>query len=69
MVIWSPEANSLTTRPSALRMVAGLGLMILTEIVAVSGRINERLDSVCGQIGVRAKTSARWEYDSAAGGK
>src|SRR3974377_847893 len=39
-------------------MVAGLGLMTLTSIVAVKGRINARLESVWGQIGERENTSA-----------
>jgi hypothetical protein len=39
-------------------MVAGFKLTTLTSILAVSGRIKERFDSVCGQIGVISITSA-----------
>src|SRR5436309_7159459 len=54
----SPASSSLTSWPSALRMVEGLGLMMVTSIFVVRGRIKERFESVWGQIGVRPSTSA-----------
>ena len=58
MVISSPASKSATTSPSALKMVAGNGLTAFTRMVEASGKIMERFESACGQIGVSAKTSA-----------
>src|SRR5262249_3651234 len=55
---WSPARISLIRYPSALKIVAGLGVMTLISIVASSGKIKALLERVCGQIGVSASTSA-----------
>src|SRR5205807_2016396 len=39
-------------------IVARSGLVTVTSIVEVNGRIKARFDRVCGQIGVRANTCA-----------
>ena len=39
-------------------MVAGCGVTALTRSVEASGKMMERFESACGQIGVRTKTSA-----------
>ena len=69
MVTTSPAVKSLTPQPSALRMVSGLGLTTLTRIVDCRLTIRERLESVCGQIGVSAKTSALGMNHGAARGQ
>ena len=58
MVISSPASNSPTIWPSAFKKAAGKVLMAFTRTVADKGRMMERLDRACGQMGVRAKTSA-----------
>ena len=44
-IIASLAESSLTTWPSALRIVSGLGLMTRTSMVAVAGTISERFES------------------------
>jgi hypothetical protein len=58
IVIKSPVVNSQTIWPSVLKIVDGLGEIILTSMVTDIGKINDRLVRVCGQIGVNAITSA-----------
>ena len=69
MVIVSPVASSLTTWPSALKMVAGLGLTTLTSMIAVKrqnqGAIRERVRADrCER-----KHLGRGKYDGATGGQ
>src|SRR5689334_2569004 len=58
MVMTSPAANSHTTCPSALKIVGGLRLLTVTSMLEFKERITARLESVCGQMGVKASTSA-----------
>src|ERR1035441_5338083 len=58
MVTSSPLSSSPTIWPSAFRKAAATVLTALTRMVADSGRMIERFDSACGQIGVSANTSA-----------
>jgi hypothetical protein len=67
MVTSSPASSSATTWPSALKMVAGMRVVALTRMVEDSGKMMERFESACGQIGVSAKTSAVGKHHRAAG--
>src|SRR5204862_5821115 len=58
MVISSPEANVVGGWPSALRIVSTRSDSGLTMMVEFRPMITERFESVCGQIGVMANTSA-----------
>ena len=58
MVTSSPASSSATSWPSALKIVAGRGVTAFTRMVDDSGKMMERLESACGQIGVSANTSA-----------
>src|SRR5665647_2152228 len=58
IVTSSPASSSPTICPSAFKKVVGTELMVFTRMVADSGRIMERFESACGQIGVSANTSA-----------
>src|SRR5450631_2194420 len=58
IVTTSPASSSATACPSALIRVAGGALMALMRMADDSGKIMERFESECGEIGVRQKTSA-----------
>ena len=57
-IMMSPAVSSLTTWPSALSIIAWVSVITVISTVAESGRIKERFERVCGQIGVRPIASA-----------
>src|ERR1017187_9612149 len=58
IVTTSPASSSATACPSALIKVAGGALMALMRMPDDSGKIMERFESECGEIGFRQKPSA-----------